>query len=165
MCRKRWDETHGPQAFGSRRQNFKKKFRDYALTSKGRSVCSPRRTGEILRMASFMDKAGEAISTLSFALTYSVLLSTIFDGFPLSPEREICDILLLSFIQTKWNQLSTDRQQRPGCQYYRNQRLPKVMDLQPMTTSYCRHSPFLSRTGNVSHAFVNQFLHSCPLQE
>ena len=26
----------------------------------------------------------------------------------LSPEREICDILLLSFIQTKWNQLSTD---------------------------------------------------------
>ena len=27
---------------------------------------------------------------------------------PLSPEREICDILLLSFIQTKWNQLSTD---------------------------------------------------------
>ena len=24
------------------------------------------------------------------------------------PEREICDILLLSFIQTKWNQLSTD---------------------------------------------------------
>ena len=26
----------------------------------------------------------------------------------LSPERGICDILLLSFIQTKWNQLSTD---------------------------------------------------------
>ena len=25
-----------------------------------------------------------------------------------TPEREICDILLLSFIQTKWNQLSTD---------------------------------------------------------
>ena len=30
----------------------------------------------IPRIASFMDKAGEAISTLSFALTYSVLLST-----------------------------------------------------------------------------------------
>ena len=30
------------------------------------------------------------------------------NGPPLSPEREICDILLLSFIQTKWNQLSTD---------------------------------------------------------
>ncbi len=59
-------------------------------------------------MAFFMDKADGAISTLSFALTYSVLLSTIFDGFPLSPEREICDILLLFFIQTKWNQLSTD---------------------------------------------------------
>ena len=29
-------------------------------------------------------------------------------GPPFSPEREICDILLLSFIQTKWNQLSTD---------------------------------------------------------
>ena len=92
-----------------------------------------------------MDKAGEAISTLSFALTYSVLLSTIrqADGFETTdcleclqildiliygrrvcckagdwtlctilgyglPEREICDILLLSFIQTKWNQLSTD---------------------------------------------------------
>ena len=26
------------------------------------------------------------------------------------------------------------------------------MDLQPMTTSYCRHSPFLSRTGNVLHS-------------
>ena len=34
-----------------------------------------------------------------------------------------------------------------------------------MTTSYCRHSPFLSRTGNVLHAFVNQLLHSYPLQE
>ena len=75
-----------PQAFGSRRINSKKKFRDYALTSKGRSVCAPRRTGGILRMASFMDKADGAISTLSFALTYSVLLSTIFDGFPLSRE-------------------------------------------------------------------------------
>ena len=29
------------------------------------------------------------------------------------------------------------------------------MDLQPMTTSYCRHSPFLSRTGNVLHAFLS----------
>ena len=28
------------------------------------------------------------------------------------------------------------------------------MDLQPMTTSPCRHSPLLSRTGNVSHAFL-----------
>ena len=49
-------------------------------------------------------------SILSFIQTYSILLSTICcaDGPPLSPEREICDILRLSFIQTKWNQLSTD---------------------------------------------------------
>ena len=40
----------------------------------------------------------------------------VCDLYPFSPEREICDILLLSFIQTKWNQLSTIRQQRPGCQ-------------------------------------------------
>ena len=39
------------------------------------------------------------------------------------------------------------------------------MDLQPMTTSYCRHSPSLSREGNVSHASVNQLLYSYPLQE
>ena len=37
------------------------------------------------------------------------------------------------------------------------------MDLQPMTTSPCRHSPFLSREGNVSHASVNQLLHACLL--
>ena len=29
------------------------------------------------------------------------------------------------------------------------------MDLQPMTTSYCGHSPSLSRTGNVLHAFLS----------
>ena len=34
-----------------------------------------------------------------------------------------------------------------------------------MTTSYCRHSPSLSREGNVLHASVNQLLHSYPLQE
>ncbi len=28
------------------------------------------------------------------------------------------------------------------------------MDLQPMTTSYCRHSPSLSRTGNILYAFL-----------
>ncbi len=27
------------------------------------------------------------------------------------------------------------------------------MDLQLMTTSYCRHSPFLAKEGNVLHAF------------
>ena len=37
------------------------------------------------------------------------------------------------------------------------------MDLQPMTTSYCRHSPSLSREGNISHASVNQLLHACLL--
>ena len=41
--------------------------------------------------------------------------------------------------------LSTTSQQRPGCQYYWNQRFHNSMDLQSMTTSYCRHSPFLSR--------------------
>ena len=34
-----------------------------------------------------------------------------------------------------------------------------------MTTSYCRHSPSLSREGNVLHAFINQLAHACPLQE
>ena len=28
-----------------------------------------------------------------------------------------------------------------------------------------RWSPFLSRTGNVLHAFINQLSHTCPLQE
>ena len=37
--------------------------------------------------------------------------------------------------------LSTIRQQRPGCQQYGNQRFYNSMDLQPMTTSYCRHFP------------------------
>ena len=37
------------------------------------------------------------------------------------------------------------------------------MDLQPMTTSYCRQSPFLSSTGNVLHSSVNQLLHACLL--
>ena len=37
------------------------------------------------------------------------------------------------------------------------------MDLQPMTTSYCRHSPSLSRTGNVLRASVNQLSHACLL--
>ena len=39
------------------------------------------------------------------------------------------------------------------------------MDLQPMTTSPCRHSPSLSREGNVLHAFINQLSHACPLQK
>ena len=42
---------------------------------------------------------------------------------------------------TTRNQLSTDIQQRPGCQYYWNQRFHNSMDLQPMTTRSCRHSP------------------------
>ena len=121
-----------------------------------------------------MDKADGAISTLSFALTYSVLLSTIrqADGFETTdcleclqildiliygrrvcfkagdwtlctilgyglPEREICDILLLSFIQTKWNQLSTD----------------------------FVGPPFFQERSIVSHASVNQLLHACLLQE
>ena len=61
--------------------------------------------------------------------------------------------------------LSTTSQQRPGCQQYENQRFHNSMDLQPMTTSYCRHSPSLSREENVLHASVNQLLHSYPLQE
>ena len=39
------------------------------------------------------------------------------------------------------------------------------MDLQPMTTSYCRHSPSLSREGKVLHSSVNQLLHACFLQK
>ena len=50
--------------------------------------------------------------------------------------------------------LSTICQQRPGCQQYGNQRFHNSMDLQPMTTSYCRHSPSLSREENVWHAFL-----------
>ena len=61
---------------------------------------------------------------------------------------------ILSFIQTYNILLSTSRQQRPGCPQYGNQRFHNSMDLQPMTTSYCRHSPFLSREGNVPHAFL-----------
>ncbi len=38
---------------------------------------------------------------------------------------------------------STTSQQRPGCQSYGNQRFHNSMDLQPMTTSPCRHSPSL----------------------
>ena len=34
-----------------------------------------------------------------------------------------------------------------------------------MTAKPCRHSPFLSREGNVSHASVNQLVHTGPLQE
>ena len=56
-------------------------------------------------------------------------------SFPLSPEREICDILLLSFIQTKWNQLSTD----------------------------FVGPPFFQERSIVSHASVNQLLHACLL--
>ena len=66
------------------------------------------------------------------------------------------NIDLLSSVQTYSILLSTIRQQRPGCQYYWNQRFHNSIDLQPMTTRPCRHSPFLSRTGNVLHAFLLQ---------
>ena len=36
------------------------------------------------------------------------------------------------------------------------------MDLQPMTTSYCRHSPSLSREGKGLHAFLLCSF-SCPV--
>lgn len=49
-------------------------------------------------MASFMDKADGAISTLSFALTYSVLLSTDMRRSP-SLERE-GNVCMLSFDRT-----------------------------------------------------------------
>ena len=45
----------------------------------------------------FYKRAFCHIFLLSFALTYSILLSTIFDGPPLSPERETCCMLL--FVQ------------------------------------------------------------------
>ena len=51
------------------------------------------------------------------------------------PEREICDIFLLSFIQTKWNQLSTD----------------------------FVGPPFFQERSIVSHAPVNQLSHACLL--
>ena len=69
-------------------------------------------------------------------------------------KRAIYNILLLSLIPTQRILLSTIRRQRPGWQQYGNHRFPKVMDLQPMTTRYCRHSPFLSRTGKGLHAFL-----------
>ena len=106
-------------------------------------------------------------------------------GPPFSPERETYGMLL--FIQLlhscllrrgksatcyRYSQaltyrvlLSTSRQQRPGCQQYGNQRFHNSMDLQPMTTSPCRHSPFLSRTGNVLHTSVNWLSHAHPLQK
>ena len=66
-----------------------------------------------------------------------------------------------SFCFTQWILLSTINQQRPGCQQYGNQRFHNSMDLQPMTTSYCRHSPSLSREENVLHAFhLVELLHS-----
>ena len=106
-------------------------------------------------------------------------------GPPLSPERETYGMLLFvqlshsyllhrgssstcyrySYTPTYSILLSTTSQPRPGCSQYGNQRFHNSMDLQPMTTNYCRHSPSLSREGNVSHASVNQLLHSCPLQE
>ena len=73
------------------------------------------------------------------------------------------NICMLSLIPTLRILLSTTSQQRPGCQYYWNERFLKVMDLQPMTTSYCRHSPSLSIEGNVLHDSVNQLLHACSL--
>ena len=54
--------------------------------------------------------------------------------------------------------LSTTSQQRPGCQSYGNQRFHNSMDLQPMTTRTCRHSPFLSREGNMW--YPSTFLYS-----
>ena len=92
--------------------------------------------GEWIRNV-FIKKAICNILLLSLIPTKRNLLSTIFDGPPLSPEREICDILLLSFIQTKWNQLSTDF-------------------IGP---------PFFQERSIVSHASVNQLLHSYALQE
>ena len=75
-------------------------------------------------------------------------------------KRTFCHICLLSFVPTQRILLSPTSQQRPGCQQYGNQRFHNSMDLQPMTTSYCRHSPSLSREGNVSQTFL---LHSSPL--
>ena len=45
--------------------------------------------------------------------------------------------------------ISTTSRQRPGFQQYGNQRFHDFMDLQPMTTRTCRHSPSLSREGNM----------------
>ena len=101
---------------------------------------------------------------LSYTLTQRILLSTIrlgADGPPLSPERETYGMLLFiqllhscllrrgksatcyrySYTLTYRILLSPTSQQRPGCQQYGNQRFHNFMDLQPMTTSPCRHSP------------------------
>ena len=98
--------------------------------------------------------------------TYSQWRQAIVVIPPFSPERETCCILPVNQLSranflTKWKKCNIVslflqihivestihrlRQQRPGCQYYWNQRFHNSMDLQPMTTSYCRHSPFLSR--------------------
>ena len=72
-----------------------------------------------------------------------------------------------SFCFTQWILLSTDIyiQHRPGCHYYRNQRFPKVMDLQPMMARHWRHSPLSLQKGNILHASVNQLSQACLLQK
>ena len=75
------------------------------------------------------------------------------------------NICMLSCIPTKRILLSTTNQQRPGCQYYWNQRFHNFMDSQPIMTRPCRHSPFLSRTGNVLHTSINWLSHAHPLQK
>ena len=59
--------------------------------------------------------------------------------------------------------LSTTSQQRPGCQWYGNQRLHNSMDLQPMTTILCRHSPLSPERKTCCILSVNQLLHACLL--
>ena len=60
--------------------------------------------------AAWKDRAVNSMEIKDFIIlwTYSQWRQAIVVIPPFSPEREICDILLLSFIQTKWNQLSTD---------------------------------------------------------
>ncbi|MGN8835301.1 hypothetical protein [Allisonella histaminiformans] len=60
--------------------------------------------------AASKDRAVNRMEIKDFIIlwTYSQRRQALVVIPPFSPKREICDILLLSFIQTKWNQLSTD---------------------------------------------------------
>ena len=51
---------------------------------------------------------------------------------------------------------------RPGCQFYGNRRFLNVMDLQPMTTRSCRHSPSLQRGKRAACFPFAELLNSCP---
>ena len=73
-----WAITQRPQKWSGHFRDRKPSAREskFFRNSKRKNLLYEDFEWWILRIASFMDKAGEAISTPSFALTYSLLLST-----------------------------------------------------------------------------------------